>query len=84
MMLAACGGGSSAPAPVVVNPQPPPAGFADMNGIFLAYRPRLPQGIIVNAASVLDVYPLMLEILEFPLAAPIDGDVDALAGLLTE
>jgi hypothetical protein len=46
--------------------------------------PRLPQGIIVNAASVLDVYPLMLEILEIPLTAPIDAPVDALAGLLTE
>jgi len=54
------------------------------NGIFLASGPRLPQCIIVNAASVLDVYPLMLEILEIPLAPPIDGDVDVLAGLLTE
>jgi len=26
----------------------------------------------------------MLEILEIPLAPPIDGDVDVLAGLLTE
>jgi len=55
-----------------------------LNGIFLASGPRLPQGVIVNAASVLDVYPLMLEILEIPLTAPIGGDVDALAGHLTE
>jgi len=54
------------------------------NGIFVAPGPRPLLGIIVNAASVLDVYPLMLEILEIPLTAPIDGDVDALAGLLTE
>ncbi len=61
-----------------------PPGFADMDGIFLASGPRLPQGVILNAASVIDVYPLMLEILEFPLTAPIDGDVDALAGHLED
>ena len=59
-------------------------GFADMHGIFLAAGPRLPQGLTINAVSVLDVYPLLLDILEIPLAVPIDGDIEVLTGLLQE
>ena len=59
-------------------------GFAAMDGIFIASGPGLPQGVTVDSASVMDVYPLMLEILEIPLTAPIDGNVDALAGLLED
>lgn len=54
----------------------------DMHGIFLASGPRLPAGVSVARASVVDVYPLMLDILEIPLQAPIDGDPMALGGLL--
>ena len=57
-------------------------GFVDMDGIFVASGPRLPAGATVATASVLDVYPLMLAILEIPLTLPIDGDTEALAGLL--
>ena len=59
-------------------------GFPDMDGVFIASGPRLPRGVAVDAASVLDVYPLLLEILEIPLTTPIDGDVDVLAGLLED
>ena len=44
----------------------------------------IPPGIIVNAASVLDVCPLLLDISEIPLNTPVDGNVNALTGLLTE
>ena len=54
----------------------------DMHGIFLAAGSRLPNGLDIGIASVLDVYPLMLEILDIPLNTPIDGDPDALANLL--
>ena len=54
----------------------------DMHGIFLAYGPRLPKGKRVPAINAVDVYPLMMEILEIPLATPIDGDADKLTRLL--
>ena len=54
----------------------------DMHGIFLAAGPRLPAAMQINAVSVLDVYPLVLDILEIPLAVSIDGDPDVLTGLL--
>lgn len=59
-------------------------GFAAMDGIFIASGPRLPRGVSVDTVSVLDIYPLILEILEIPLTGPIDGDTDALAGLLED
>lgn len=57
-------------------------GYESMHGIFIASGPRLPEGMTVSTASVLDVFPLMLEILEIPLTAPIDGDPVALVDLL--
>lgn len=56
--------------------------FRDMHGIFIAAGPRLPKGTRIGTISNLDVYPLMLEILELPLATPIDGNTNTLAGLL--
>jgi predicted AlkP superfamily pyrophosphatase or phosphodiesterase len=56
--------------------------FKDMHGMFLAAGPRLPKGKTIGTISNLDVYPMMLEILEIPLTTPIDGDPGTLAGLL--
>ena len=54
----------------------------EMYGIFLASGPRLPKGRKIPAVNAVDVYPLMMEILEIPLTTPIDGDPDKLARLL--
>jgi len=56
--------------------------FKDMHGIFIAAGPRLPKGETLGTVSNLDIYPLMMEILEIPLTAPIDGDPDKLTRLL--
>ena len=58
--------------------------FADMHGIFIASGPRLPAGLNINAIRAVDVYPLMMEILGIPLEMPIDGDTEALTGLLQD
>lgn len=57
--------------------------FKDMHGIFLAAGPRLPKGKTLSTVSNLDIYPLMMEILEIPLTTPIDGDPNKLTRLLT-
>jgi predicted AlkP superfamily pyrophosphatase or phosphodiesterase len=46
----------------------------DMHGIFMAAGPRLPKGETVPAIEAVDVYPLLMEILELPITTPIDGD----------
>ena len=56
--------------------------FKDMHGIFLAAGPRLPKGKTLGTVSNLDIYPLMLEILEISLTTPIDGDPYLLTQLL--
>ncbi len=56
--------------------------FKDMHGIFLAAGPRLPKGETLGTVSNLDIYPLMMEILEISLTTPIDGDPDLLTRLL--
>lgn len=56
--------------------------FQDMHGIFLATGPRLPKGERIPAIDVIDVYPLMMEILELPVTKPVDGDPDILPSLL--
>lgn len=53
-----------------------------MHGIFLAAGPRLPAGRRIGSVSAVDVYPLLLEILELPAPAPVDGDADVLVPLL--
>lgn len=55
-----------------------------LQGIFLASGPRLPIGQQINSVSAVDIYPMMLEILGLSIAGPIDGDPDALVGLLRE
>ena len=57
--------------------------FKDMHGIFLAAGPRLPMGETIGTIDNIDIYPLMMEILEIPLTAPIDGDPSTLTELLT-
>ncbi len=58
--------------------------FSDMHGIFVAMGPRLPKGRRIGAIDAVDVYPLLMEILDLPISGPIDGDPEALVPLLTE
>ena len=54
----------------------------DMHGIFLASGGRLPKGKRIPAIEAVDIYPLLMEILELPITTHIDGDPERLAGLL--
>ena len=56
--------------------------FKDMHGIFLAAGPRLPAGETIGTIDNIDIYPLMMEMLEIPLTTPIDGDPDKLTRLM--
>ena len=56
--------------------------FKDMWGMFLATGPRLPQGLRIPPVSVVDVYPLMLEIMGLEVSVPVDGDMERLPALL--
>jgi predicted AlkP superfamily pyrophosphatase or phosphodiesterase len=56
--------------------------FEKMHGIFLATGPRLPEGVRLPSINNIDVYPLMMKILEIPISTPIDGDPDLLVDLL--
>lgn len=53
----------------------------EMHGIFLASGPGLPKGKRIGPLSVVDVYPLMMEILGLPVTTAIDGDPDRLVPL---
>lgn len=53
-----------------------------MHAIFLASGPRLPNGETIGPIRSVDVYPLMMEILELPITTPIDGDADRLTRAL--
>lgn len=55
--------------------------FGAMHGMFLASGPRLPAGQRIAALSVVDVYPLMLEVLGLP-ELPHEGDAGRLLPLL--
>lgn len=57
--------------------------FEDMHGIFMATGPRLPKGEIIPAIEVVDIYPLLMNILELPITTPIDGDPMILPALLS-
>jgi len=54
----------------------------NMHGIFLAKGPRLPQGKVIPPLNNVDVYPLLMEILDLPITTPIDGDPNTLIKLL--
>jgi predicted AlkP superfamily pyrophosphatase or phosphodiesterase len=54
----------------------------DMWGIFYAAGPRIPAGTVTGPVRVVDVYPLMLEILGLEAPGAIDGDPQALASRL--
>lgn len=58
--------------------------FMDMHGIFTAAGPRLPVATTTGSISNVDIYPLMLELLEIPLAVPVDGNSDVLLPLLKD
>jgi predicted AlkP superfamily pyrophosphatase or phosphodiesterase len=55
-----------------------------MHGYFLASGPRLPKGQTIGSINVVDVYPLMMEILGLPVTGPIDGDPNRLGRLLRQ
>lgn len=55
--------------------------FPDMHGIFIARGPRLPAERSIDPLSVVDIYPLMREILNLP-PVPVDGDPQVLLPLL--
>ncbi|MGD8347424.1 MAG: ectonucleotide pyrophosphatase/phosphodiesterase [Lysobacterales bacterium] len=54
----------------------------EMGGIFYAMGPRIPVAARVGVVSVVDVYPMMLEILGLAAPGPVDGDPDVLASRL--
>jgi predicted AlkP superfamily pyrophosphatase or phosphodiesterase len=56
--------------------------FEEMFGIFLAMGPDLPAGLQLAAINNVDVYPLMMKILDLPITTPIDGDPELLPDLL--
>jgi len=57
--------------------------FEDMHGVFMATGPRLPKGEVIPVIEVVDVFPLLMNILELPIKTPIDGDPDLLPSLLS-
>jgi predicted AlkP superfamily phosphohydrolase/phosphomutase len=50
-------------------------GFHRMNGIFLAYGPRLRRGLQIRDASIVDVAPTILYDLGLPVPTNVDGRV---------
>lgn len=59
-----------------------PRNDKNMHGIFLASGPRLPGGVKIPPIENVDVYPLMMEVLDLPITSPIDSDPDSLTKLL--
>ena len=53
-----------------------------MHAIFLASGPRLPSGKRIEPIDIVDVYPLMMEILGLPVTTVIDGKTSRLVPLL--
>lgn len=56
----------------------------DMHGIFLAYGPGLPKGKIIGTISAVDIYPLVLQILDLPDPTADHSEVPVLKKYLTE
>ena len=56
----------------------------DMYGIFFAVGPRIRPGSRVGLISVVDVYPLMLELLGLSAPGPNDADPLALKDILID
>lgn len=53
----------------------------DMRALFVADGPAFADGLVVEPFSNVDVYPLIMEILDLP-AAPNDGKLSEVAGML--
>ena len=53
-----------------------------MHGIFLAAGPSLPQGRVVGEVSPVEIYPLMLELLQIEAPAPAPGRSGLLSSLI--
>jgi predicted AlkP superfamily pyrophosphatase or phosphodiesterase len=58
-----------------------PPEFADMHGIFIAAGPRIPPDRLIEPLSVVDLYPMMREVLNLP-PATVDGEPGVLLPLL--
>jgi predicted AlkP superfamily pyrophosphatase or phosphodiesterase len=56
----------------------------EMNGIFVATGPGLPQGTQIGPVNAIDVYPFMLELLGLPPNPEVDGDPDVLIPLIKQ
>ena len=54
----------------------------DMHGLFVACGPNIQDGIALGMVNNVDVYPLMLSILELEAPQMMDGDPSRLAGTL--
>jgi len=55
----------------------------DMQGIFVAAGPAFRKGVRLEAFRNVDVYPLLMRLLSLP-AAPSDGDLSRVSGMLVE
>lgn len=55
--------------------------FTDMHGIFIAAGPRIPRGLLIEPLGVVDLYPMMRDVLNLPPAI-VDGDPGVLLPLL--
>jgi predicted AlkP superfamily pyrophosphatase or phosphodiesterase len=55
-----------------------------MHGIFVAQGPNIRRGTRTGPVRVVDIYPMMAELLGLAPASEIDGDRSALQGLLTD
>ena len=58
------------------------AGEAELHGVFIAAGPNIRTGVEIEQVEVVDIYPLMLSILGLDSPGEIDGDAEALAGVL--
>ena len=53
-----------------------------MHGFFIARGPAFRQGIRIGPVRNVDIYPLLLEVLDLSAPDHIDGDPDAFKGIL--
>ena len=59
-----------------------PPESADMHGFFVAHGPAFKQGLSIGPVRNVDVYPLMLSVLSLEAPEQIDGNAQALSGVL--
>jgi predicted AlkP superfamily pyrophosphatase or phosphodiesterase len=89
----------SATAPVLISAPPPdarprpgpkgmhgydPARFPEMRGIFFAQGPDLKSGLTIEPFENVNIYPLIVHLLNLDLPAGIDGSLTVLQPILRE